>query len=96
VSDAEREAQKAQIVALMNASIPPRAVADAVVRAVLEDRFFVFSHPDPIAGVEARSAEIRRSAWPRPKRAASATPRACGGLVFRSRSGAASVQAHAG
>jgi hypothetical protein len=43
VSDAELETRKAQIVALMNASIPPRAVADAVVRAVLEDRFFVFS-----------------------------------------------------
>ena len=61
-SDAEREAQKAQIVALMNASIPPRAVADAVVRAVIEDRFFVFSHPDQIPGVEARCAEIRKSA----------------------------------
>ncbi len=60
-SDADRAAQKAAILALMQASIPPRTVADAVVRAVRDDRFFVFSHPDELAGLERRSAEIRRA-----------------------------------
>ena len=59
---AEQVAQRAQIVALMAASIPPRMVAERVVEAVLEDRFFVFSHPDQIAGLAARAAEIHRSA----------------------------------
>jgi len=60
-ADPAREAQKRQILALMAASHSPRAVADCVVRAVLEDRFFVFSHPEERAGVEARYSEIWKS-----------------------------------
>jgi NADP-dependent 3-hydroxy acid dehydrogenase YdfG len=58
-ADSATETQKRQIMALMAASLTPRAVADCVVRAVLEDRFFVFSHPEERTGVEARYAEIR-------------------------------------
>ncbi|MEZ4279809.1 MAG: SDR family NAD(P)-dependent oxidoreductase [Myxococcota bacterium] len=60
-TDAEQLAQRAQIRALMEASISARTVADRVVDAVIEDRFFVFSHPDQLAGLEARAAEIQRS-----------------------------------
>lgn len=61
-ADVAQVAQREQIMALMAASISPRMVADRVVAAVLEDRFFVLSHPDEVAGIEARYAEIHRSA----------------------------------
>jgi len=54
--------QRSEIQALMAASMPARAVADRVVEAIDEARFYVFSHPDYVGGVESRYQEIHRRA----------------------------------
>ena len=49
---------------LVEAGIPPADVADAVADAVLDDRFYVLTHPDSTRAVEARTAAILEGAAP--------------------------------
>ena len=39
-------------------AIPPEDVADMVLAAVLEDRFWIFSHPDLVDVVDQRHASL--------------------------------------
>ena len=52
------------IASLVAAGIPPEEVADAVVEAVLGDRFYVLTHPDSVRAVEARGRAIVAGAAP--------------------------------
>jgi NAD(P)-dependent dehydrogenase (short-subunit alcohol dehydrogenase family) len=55
----ERVARMAAMKELLASGMSPRTVGDRVVEAVREDRFYVFSHPDYVAGIEPRYREIR-------------------------------------
>ena len=56
----ERVAQVAQLRELMARSMSSREVADCVVDAVRENRFYVFPAPEYVAGIEQRYQEIHQ------------------------------------
>jgi len=56
----ERVAQVAGLRELMAAAMSPRTVADIVLDAIRGDRFYVFSHPEYVAGIEGRYQEIHQ------------------------------------
>jgi NAD(P)-dependent dehydrogenase (short-subunit alcohol dehydrogenase family) len=56
----ERVAQLTQLRELMARSMSPRAVADCVVEALREDRFYVLPAPEYVAGIEQRYREIHQ------------------------------------
>lgn len=51
---------------ILEAGLPPAAVADAVVDAVRTDRFYILTHPDWTAMIEARFDDIREGRSPTP------------------------------
>jgi len=53
-------AQRAQLEALLKTAMSPREVADCVVEALCEKRFYVFPAPDYVAGIEIRNQEVRQ------------------------------------
>lgn len=46
---------------LLPSMVPPRPVADCVVDAVRDGRFFVFPQPEYLAGIDARQQELRQA-----------------------------------
>ncbi len=56
--DAEAEARHQFVLDALASGLPPEHVADLVVDAILEDRFWIFTHPDMVAALEPRFAAI--------------------------------------
>lgn len=62
------EAERARRVEAFHAiAMPPEEVAEAVVRAVREDRFWILTHPEALPAVEARTRRILRGRNPEPR-----------------------------
>jgi hypothetical protein len=52
--------------AAVEAGIPPEVVAERVVEAIREDRFYVLPHPELLGGVKHRMDDILQGSYPRP------------------------------
>ena len=48
-----------ELEAMLRAGMPPREAGELVVKGIIEDRFWLFTHPELGPHVEARAAEIR-------------------------------------
>jgi short-subunit dehydrogenase len=57
----ERVAQIQQLEQLMASAMSPRAVADCVVDAIHNERFYVFPSPEYVPGIEGRYQEIHQT-----------------------------------
>ena len=57
----DRVAQVKELKELMASAMSPSAVAEIVLEAIRQNRFYVFSHPEYVPGIEGRHQEIQQT-----------------------------------
>jgi NAD(P)-dependent dehydrogenase (short-subunit alcohol dehydrogenase family) len=63
---AEQSPAAQMVRAAVEAGIPPEVVAERVVEAIREDRFYVLPHPELLGGVKHRMDDILQGNYPKP------------------------------